>query len=157
MRTAYAMQEYSFDRTVTLMNVLLARGARIINVIKGAPMPGKTYAGSYLVWFEHECAVEKEWRDSVQRDADKLDKEEPQPVVERAEVRRVHLTYYKETGKWYGEGSFRTKLSYDQIMLLVKQYRVDQTLPDLNGSWRDGSILVHVEGAPKRLLGPLKD
>ena len=84
MRTAYAMQEYSFDRTVTLMNVLLQRGARIINVTKGAPMPGKTFAGSFMVWFEHECAVEKEWRDSVERDANALDKEEPPPVVEHA-------------------------------------------------------------------------
>ena len=157
MRTAYAMQEYSFDRTVTLMNVLLQRGARIINVTKGAPMPGKTFAGSFMVWFEHECAVEKEWRDSVQRDADKLDKEELPPVQEYVAPRRVHLTYYKDTGKWYGDGSFRTALPYDEVIKLVKQRRVDQTLPDLNGSWRAGSILVHVEGAPKRLLGPLND
>ena len=69
------------------------------------------------------------------------------------EDRYVKLTYFKNTGKYYCEGSYISKFGWDySIHEEVKGMKRNGTLPDLaSGRWDDGFILVSPDndGVPR--------
>jgi hypothetical protein len=54
-------------------NVLASKRARIISINKGEIHPKLTISDhcdkEYEIWFEHECAIEDSWRESVTHQA----------------------------------------------------------------------------------------
>ena len=56
---------------------------------------------------------------------------------------RVFLTYFKDSGKYYGEGEFVTDAKY--MHKVTEIVRAMEKHPDLSGKW-DGYILVTGNG-----------
>lgn len=56
---------------------------------------------------------------------------------------KVFLTYFKDSGKYYGEGSYSS--GYEYMHYITNEVRNMETHPDLSGKW-DGCILVTGNG-----------
>ena len=66
MKMVYAFEAYCFDYTEILCNILVTRGARIINVQQLKPDRSDVDGGiPYKIWFEHELATDREWQKSI--------------------------------------------------------------------------------------------
>jgi hypothetical protein len=57
---------------------------------------------------------------------------------------KVKLTYFKNTGKFYSNGEYNTKL--DSLFDIWDEVEYMDEHPDIIDKWTDGPILVNVPG-----------
>lgn len=62
-------------------------------------------------------------------------------------MRKVHLIYFKESGKYYSEGDYESECLYE--FQIYGEVRTMDSHPGLINPWHNGAILVEPEdGVP---------
>jgi hypothetical protein len=59
------------DYVMCMCNVLASRSARIINISRPEGFSHGPEDREWIIWFEHECAVERAWCESVLHESQK--------------------------------------------------------------------------------------
>jgi hypothetical protein len=65
---------------------------------------------------------------------------------------KVKLTYFKESGKYYTEGSFTTKKHFYDVIVEVRDMMAEGRLPGLVLGAKEFDVLVEIPNAPPHMI-----
>ena len=85
MKTVGCITTPGLGSAVCVCNVLAQKRARIITINRPPGFRGHDKTDNdHEIWFEHECAIEESWRESVMDQASKKWKEQQRASVSKS-------------------------------------------------------------------------